>query len=117
MTVSAEFADFLKEQMTGLGTVGLRRMFGGMGVFRDGLMFALVDDDVLYLKVDEPGRAAFEAEGLTPFTYATKNGAHTLTSYWRAPERCLDDADEMTAWGRRAVEVALKAAKPLKKKR
>lgn len=116
MAVSAEFGEFLKEQMAGLGPVALRRMFGGAGVFLDGLMFALVVDDVLYLKADEPGRAAFEAEGLAPFSYATKNGEHTLTSYWRAPERCLDDPDDMTLWCRRAYDAALKVNRKAPKK-
>ena len=109
MAVSAGFADFVREQMMAVGPIALRRMFGGMGVFRDGLMFALIVDDVLYLKASEEGRAVFEAEGLKPFSYATKKGEHTLTSYWRAPERCLDDPDDMTIWARRAFEVALKA--------
>ena len=117
MAANPEFAEFLKEQMAGFGPVSIRRMFGGMGVFRDGLMFALVSTDVLYFKTDEPGRDAFRAEGLAPFSYPTKTGEHTLTSYWRAPERCLDDPDEMRDWCRRAFDVALKSAKPKKKAR
>ncbi len=112
MTVSQGFAEFIGEQLADFAPVHLRRMFGGMGVFRDGLMFALVDDDVLYFKTDGEGSAAFAAEGLKPFSYATKKGEHTLTSYWRAPERCLDDGDEMATWAGRAFSVALKAAKP-----
>ena len=94
-----------------LGGVAARRMFGGAGIFRDGLMFALISDEVLYLKADQSTVREFEVEGLGPFTYGTKNGNRVLTSYWRAPERLLDDDDEMRAWCRRAAEVATRAAR------
>jgi DNA transformation protein and related proteins len=114
VSLSAEFRDFLIDQMAGFGPVTMRRMFGGAGVYRNGLMFALVDDDVLYLKTDDAGSAAFKIEGLAPFSYATKSGEHTLTSYWRAPERCLEDSAEMAEWCRLAYAVAL--AKSRKKR-
>ena len=111
MAASTAFIDFLREQMAGFAPVSRRRMFGGAGIFRDGLMFALVADDVLYFKADEQGAEAFKAEGLEPFSYPTKTGTRTLTTYWRAPERLLDDPDEMALWCRRAYDVALRAAK------
>jgi DNA transformation protein len=104
------FIQFLREQMEGFAAVSVRRMFGGAGFFHEGLMFALVTDDTLYFKTDEASRARFETEGLPPFSYATKAGRHTLTSYWRAPERCLDDPDVMALWCRKAFEAALKAS-------
>lgn len=117
MAASREFIDFITEQMADFGPVTVKRMFSGAGYFRNDLMFALVAGDALYFKSDEAGRAAFEAEGLGPFSYGTKDGEHTLTSYWRAPERCLDDPDEMKIWCARAFAVALakSAAKPKKR--
>ena len=118
-TASAQQLSFLKEQMAGFGEVMARRMFGGAGLFRDGLMFALVAEDVLYLKADAESAAAFEAEHLAAFSYPTKSGEHTLTSYRRAPERCLDDEGEMAEWCRLAWGAALrqKAAKPKPRKK
>ena len=109
MSVSASFKEFLIEQMAGFGRVTIRAMFGGAGVYHDGLMFALIDDEVLYLKVDESSRAAFEAENLPPFLYSKKDQKIEM-SYFRSPERCMDDADEMAVWCRTAYGVALKAA-------
>lgn len=109
MAVSAGFIDLLTDAMRGLGPVSVRRMFGGAGLFADGVMFGLVADDVLYLKSDDAGRSAFEAEGLGPFVYSGK-GKPVAMSYWRAPERLYDDPDEMAAWGRRAMAVARRAA-------
>jgi DNA transformation protein len=74
-------------------------------------MFALISDDQLYLKADATTVPDFEGEGLGPFTYEMKTGTRSLPSYWRAPERLLDDDDEMLVWCRRAAEVATRAAK------
>lgn len=102
----------LEELLAPLGPVAIRRMFGGGGIFLDGLMFGLVIDNVLYLKADESTRVAFEAEGLAPFTYEKKGGQTTVMSYWRAPERLIDEPDEMLAWARAALAVARRAKKP-----
>lgn len=102
--------DHLIDVLYPLGGIAARRMFGGAGVFRDGLMFALVSDEVLYLKADATTVPAFEAEDLGPFTYGTKNGDRVLTSYWRAPDRLLDDDEEMRDWCRRAADVAARGA-------
>lgn len=111
MSADAALIEHLMDVLRPLGGVAARRMFGGAGLFRDGLMFGLISDEVLYLKADNETVADFEAEGLGPFTYGTKNGDRVLTSYWRAPERLLDDDDEMRAWCRRATGVATRAAK------
>ena len=103
--------------MMGFGVVSIRAMFGGAGVYRDGLMFALVYDEVLYLKADGSTTPDFAAENLPAFIYAAKGGRKMEMSYYRAPERCLDDADEMARWCRTAYGVALKAKAPKKSKR
>lgn len=116
MAASTGFIELLKDGMRGLGPVSVRRMFGGAGIFADGVMFALVADDTLYLKADDETKGTFEAEGLAPFGYAGRNKRIDLP-YWRAPERLLDDPDEMTAWARAALGVARRAAaaKPKRK--
>lgn len=81
-------------------------MFSGAGVFADGLMFALVVRDVVYLKADERSMADFVREGLGPFSYRTKDSVRTLKSYWRMPERLYDDPDELAIWARRSVDAA-----------
>ena len=86
-------------------------------MFRDGLMFALVAEDVLFFKVDDENTSQFEAEDLAPFTYTTKKGDRGVMSYRRAPERCLDDPDEMTEWANSAFAAALRAGKKKTKKK
>ena len=115
MPVSPGYVAMLCELLEALGQVSVRRMFGGAGVYAESVMFAIVDDDQLYLKTDDAGAALFEAEGMGPFTYRTKSGEGTLKSYWRAPERLLDEPEEMVVWARRALQVALSSAvKPAK---
>jgi DNA transformation protein len=99
------------------GPVSVRRMFGGAGVFVDGLMIGLVSDGVIYLKADSETIPGFESEGLRPFSYSTRNGAHTLTSYWRMPERLYDDAEELARWARAAHAVALRKAEKSQKEK
>ncbi|MGD9805345.1 MAG: TfoX/Sxy family protein [Hyphomicrobiaceae bacterium] len=108
---NSELKLILEEMLAPLGPVALKRMFGGYGLFLDGLMFGLVSGDRLYFKTSEAGRAAFEAEGLGPFTYIKKNAPAVLTSYWQAPERLLDEPDEMVAWARTAHRAAVAVQK------
>ena len=101
--------------MSPVGGVSFRRMFGGAGVFRDGLMFALVLDDVLYLKADERTRPQFEAEGCEPFCYEAR-GRTVTTSYWRVPERLLEEPEAFAEWAGAAFDVAKWRAKQSAKK-
>jgi DNA transformation protein len=105
MATSVGFAEFVKDQLAGLGHVSIRRMFGGSGVFCDGLMFAIVADDTLFLKADDSNRPAFEAEDLEPLTYEAR-GRVVQLPYWQVPERLFDEPDEMVAWALAALAAA-----------
>lgn len=109
MAVSDGCVELVKDLLADFPPVSVRRMFSGAGLFADGAMFALIVDDTLYLKAGGIDRAAFAAEGLEPFSYS-RNGRTVALSYWRAPERLLDDAEEMQAWASRALAAAKKAA-------
>ena len=100
--------EFLADLFAPFGTVTVRRMFGGQGIYHDGLMFALVADGELYMKVDEASKAAFEAAGSAPFTYSGK-GKPVQMSYWRLPEAAMDDADDLKVWAERAYAAARRA--------
>ena len=103
MVASDGFAGFLREQLSPLGHVTLRRMFGKTGVFCDGLMFAMVTEDLLYFRVDDHNRAAFEESGAFPPLNYEKGGRTIDLSFWRAPERLLDEPDELVDWARTAL--------------
>ena len=110
MVASDSFAEFLREHLTPLGRVTLRRMFGKSGVFCDGVMFAMVTENTLYFRVDDENRATFEeARSFPPLNYA-KKGALIDLSFWRAPERLFDEPDELVTWARLAMAAARRVA-------
>jgi DNA transformation protein len=102
----SEDIERIAELFAAFGAVDVRRMFGGAGVFADGLMIALAVDGVIFLKADDQTIADFEREGLKPFSYPTKQGRRTLASYWRMPERLYDDPEELARWARQAMHAA-----------
>ena len=72
MPVSAAYKDFVQDLLTGFGPVSIRNMFSGAGIYAEGVMFAILADDTLYLKADALFAQAFAAEGKGPFTYRPK---------------------------------------------
>jgi len=115
-----EFLDHVLEMMRAFGPVTARAMFGGFGLYREGVFFAIVFDDTLYLKADEATRAEFEALGLEPFVFESKGGGETiLTSYHRAPDDALESPEVMARWARGAYGAALRkpAARAARRKR
>ncbi len=112
MVASDSFAEFLREQLAPLGRITMRRMFGKTGVFCDGLMFGMVTDNMLYLRVDDHNRAAFkEAESFPPLSYEKKGCTIDLSfCFWRVPERLFDEPDELVTWARAALAAARRVA-------
>ena len=109
MKVSTGFVDYLNDLFGALGVVRARPMFGGVGVYIDDLMFALLDrDETIYLRADAETRAAFEAAGSQPFRYRMKTGEEMEFGYWRIPEEALDSPESAAQWGRLALEAALR---------
>lgn len=104
----SEFATWVSDQMQCIGPVTVRSMFGGYGLFLEGLMLGLIADDVLYLKVDTQSKADFLQEGLQPFEYA-RNGKPFAMSYFEAPESVFDDQEIMRDWASKAYEAALRS--------
>ncbi len=102
--------EFIRELFAPFGPVTVKRMFGGAGIWCDGLMFGLVFDGAIFLKVDESSIPDFEREGSKPFVYtrAKSKGrvGRASLSYWRLPERLYDDPDELAVWAARALAIA-----------
>ncbi|WP_414462096.1 TfoX/Sxy family protein [Hyphomicrobium sp. DY-1] len=101
-----DLLQILKDALEREGFVRGGRMFGGVGVYFDGTFFAIITGGTIYLKTSEGMRARFEAERSQPFSYQTKSGRTQLTSYWRLPERLLDDVDELRDWARASIDAA-----------
>ena len=102
-----------------LGPIEIKRMFGGAAIYAHGLIFALLDDGVVWLKADESNAPSLQAAGARQFTFPTKEGKEMTMAYWSLPESALDDPDEAVEWARRSIDAALRKAaakKPRKPK-
>ena len=110
MVASDSFAEFLREQLAPLGRVTMRRMFGKTGVFCDGVMFGMVTDNMLYLRLDDHNRAAFEEALASPLLSYEKKGGTIDLAFCRAPERLFDEPDELVIWARLALAAARRVA-------
>lgn len=108
MSVSQEFIDWVLDLLAPFGAVTARRMFGGYGLFLDGLMFAIVVDDVVWFKTDAQNRERFAALGDPPFTYQ-RNGKPAQLHFYRATDDAFDAAHNLMPWARSAFEAALRA--------
>jgi len=114
MAVSPELRDHVLDMLKGMGAVHARIMFGGMGIFLDDTMFALITAaDVTYFRADDGNRAEYEKAGMERFA-PFADGRMTMP-YYQVPAHVMEDEDEMCAWGRRAWEAARRNKKPARK--
>lgn len=116
MTNDNEFITFLLELLEPMGPVEAKRMFGGFGIYRHGLMFGLVSQDTFYLKADDVNRTEFEERGLPSFTYE-RRGKVLSMSYYQAPPEAMDHSEELCKWAKEAYDAALRAARKKPKKK
>jgi DNA transformation protein len=111
MAVSDEFLDYIVDQLSMLGYVTVRRMFGGAGLYCEGRMFAVVADDVAYLKVDDSNREDFVQAGSAPFNPYPEKAKTTVMSYYEIPPDVLENRAVLAQWARRSLDIA-RAKKP-----
>ena len=103
------FLRFLDDQFASIPGVNIRKMFGGVGVFRDGIMFGLgSSDEVLYFRADEETRSRYEAAGMKPFAYPMR-GEDKSMPYWQVPEALFEDPDTFREWAEEAFAAARRA--------
>jgi DNA transformation protein len=97
--------------------VHIKRMFGGLGIYLDDVMFALSIRGELYLKTDEETRADFEELGSRPFAYTAKDGRIVSMSYWLMPDSALEEPDEAARLAGLAIAAALRRRQAARPKR
>jgi len=110
MPVSSNYLDYVREQLAGLGGLSSRRMFGGAGLYCDESFFGLIDNDTLYLRVNDSNRADYTTRGMGQFQ-PYPDSPQLSTTYYETPADVLEDAAELVAWARRSVAAAMAAAK------
>ena len=117
MAFSKDFAAYVQELLIGLGPVRVKAMFGAAGVYVDDLMFAVISEDSLYLRVDSELEDQFRAEGSAPFIFRTRAGEETALGFWSIPEAALEDPEEAEVWARLSIAAAMRKQASKGKKR
>jgi len=107
MPEAQELATHIVDLLDSFGPCEARRMFGGFGIFHQGLMFGLIAGGSLYLKADDKTRELFAAEGSAAFSYYKKEKEYQL-SYYLAPEEFFEDPEACLYWARLAFDAALR---------
>jgi len=110
MVLSPGFTDYVEELIAGFGKVEIRRMFGGAAIYRGGVGFGILDDDIFFIKADAAFGAELKKRGCRPWSYSVKkDGTVRDIAYWSLPDTAADDGDEATTLVRRSFEIAKKA--------
>jgi DNA transformation protein len=110
LRVSAEFRDFVLDQLARVPQLRPKSMFGGIGLYSGERFFGIVAADELFFKVDDGNRAAYEAAGSEPFRPVIDRPVSM--SYFRVPVEVLEDASALVEWAREAIRAAGSAPPP-----
>ena len=114
-SVTPQFQDFILDLLSPLAPV-TRRMFSGVGLFCDGMMFGMLIREAFYLRVDEATRGRFEESGSAPFGYLRAGRQVSIATYYAVPEDLFDRPDELLQWARDAVVAARKVKRPRRRR-
>lgn len=106
------FVEFALDQLSALGPVDCRRMFGGYGLYAGGIFFGLIFKGRLYFKTDDDSRRNYTERGMKPFR---PNPRQTLKTYYEVPLDVLEDAESLTAWARQALKIRTVKRPPVKR--
>lgn len=106
--MSTPYLEHVRERLEASGPLVARRMFGGWGLYRAGLFFALIAEDRLYFKVDDESRGDFERAGAEPFR--PFGDERVSKSYFEVPEAVLGDSRRLAEWSKRALAAAERAS-------
>ena len=113
MAVSQEYIQYIVDQLSDFGEVTFKKMFGGVGFFHQGLMFALIGHGDFYLKVNDTNKKDFEDAGMGPFR--PYPGREEIMQYYQVPADVLEDRSALAQWTEKAFKIALKSSKCQKK--
>lgn len=108
MAFSPDYLDFVLDQLSGFGPITHKKMFGGVGIYKDGLMFAGIMNGSLHFKVDDLTRPAYIERDMEAFGMRGKK----MPSYYQVPVEVIEDREELAVW----AETAHAAAQRSKKK-
>lgn len=107
MAVNEEYLKFIEDQLSEFGGFETKKMFGGIGFFKEGVMFGKIGGETFRLKVDETNQKGYEDKGMKPFHSETKKKG---MPYWEVPQDVLEDKIELSKWANTSFQVAISAS-------
>ncbi len=109
MKVSEDYKSYIEEQFLAFGEVDFKKMFGGYGIFREGIMFAMISPgDIFRMRADDKNVGDYQKEGMQQFP---SHGGKKGMPYWDVPVHVLEDRNELKIWANNSFEAALRAKK------
>lgn len=117
MTASAEYTEYVLELLEPVGPVKTSRFFGGVGISRRSVQFAMIMGNSLYFVVDDNTRKKYEKSDMSSFSYTTKKGRVQVRKYFELPEEVLTDPEQLRLWTEESIQVANKTKKPNNEKK
>lgn len=108
---SSGYANYILDLLLPQGNIKVRKMFGGFGIYKNNIFFALIANNILYFKVDSANQSDYESFGSKPFSYANKNNKIISLSYWEVPIDILENRDRLEEWVDNAIQAARRAKK------
>jgi DNA transformation protein len=113
MAVSAEFQDYVLEQLADVGAIMPKKMFGGVGLYERKIFFGILFNNNLYLKVGDSNRQDYENEGMPAFKpFASRP---MTMQYYEVPAEVLEDKRQLQFWAQKAIAVAARTSKSKKR--
>lgn len=111
MSANAEYTEYVLELLAPIGPLRTSRFFGGVGLLRGSVQFAMIMGNSLYFVVDDNTRPKYEQAGMTSFSYTTRKGEVQVRRYFELPEEVLTDAEQLRLWVNESIRVASQTKK------
>ena len=105
MAVNEDLLIYIHDQLADSGEVEAKKMFGGIGFFKEGIMFAMIGYNAFRMRVDETNQANFESRGMKPFQSDSKK---KWMPYWEVPTEIIEDRAELAKWAQKALDAAIR---------
>ena len=108
MAVSESYKEYIADQLSLVEGVEMKKMFGGIGIFKEGKMFGMIGGDVFRLKADETNEPDFLAHGMKPYQNDKKKKG---MPYWEVSAEVLEDKNELKNWAEKSFQIAINTKK------
>jgi len=106
--MSRNYLEYVLDLLSHCDSITSRAMFGGYGIYKNGVIFAIIAHDELYFKVDQSNIDLYKKQGSEAFTFETKGRVSTMISYWKVPLIIMEDETQLKDWVEQSYNISLK---------